>query len=216
MKDVSIAIFRFLLPESAFLCKKVQFYKNIACDIILFHYLCVVNDMIPERNASSLQENNNNKKYNYMDKNISIATLQAFATGLSAQSYAHKVQGLLFASQGFGKLGEKYASHATEEMGYVEKFIDRILDLGGEAKVEATPSQKIYTNAEDFLKADLKVSVDNIPVLRQAMAAVAEDYVTFDILKDYLKDEEEDMFWSEEQLGLISLIGYQIWLIKQM
>lgn len=151
-----------------------------------------------------------------MDKQISIQMLQAFATGLSAQSYAHKVQGKVFASLGFTKLGKKYAEHATEEMSYVEKFIDRILDLGGSVKVEATPASEIFTEPIDFVKADYKVSVDNIPVLRQAMSAVAVDYVTFDIFKDYLKDEEEDMFWSEQQLDLVEKIGYQNWLIQQL
>ena len=35
-------------------------------------------------------------------------------------------------------------------------------------------------------------------------------------MKEYLKDEEEDMCWSEQQLDLIEKIGYQNWLIKQM
>ena len=47
-----------------------------------------------------------------------------------------KVQGQIFKAQGFTKLGEKYIGHYTEEMEWVEKFIDRILDLGGEVKVE--------------------------------------------------------------------------------
>lgn len=156
------------------------------------------------------------KKNDIMDKNISIQTLQAFATGLSAQSYAHKVQGKVFTSQGFTKLGDKYAEHSTEEMGWVEKFLDRILDLGGEAKVEATPSQKVYTSAEEFIKADLQVSISGIEALRQAMAAVKDDAVTYDILFDYLKDEEEDMFWSEQQLDLIGMIGLANWLVNQL
>lgn len=151
-----------------------------------------------------------------MKKEISIQVLQSFATGLAAQSYAHKVQGKVFASQGFKKLGSKYAEHAAEEMGYVDQFIDRILDLGGEGKAEAAPEQTIYENPVDFLKADLQVSIDGIAALRQAMAAVAEDITTFDILKVYLKDEEEDMYWSEEQLGLIEKIGLQNWLVQQL
>ncbi len=151
-----------------------------------------------------------------MDKNISIQALQAFATGLSAQSYAHKVQGKVFSSQGFTKLGDKYAEHSTEEMGWVDKFIDRILDLGGEAKVEAAPAQKIYTDAVEFIKADLQVSVSGIEYLRQAMESVKGDPTTYEILFEYLKDEEEDMYWSEQQLDLIGMIGLQNWLVKQL
>ena len=57
-----------------------------------------------------------------MDKKKSIATLQAYATGLAAQSLQHKVESKIFADQGFSQLGEKYAEHAAEEMGWVDKF----------------------------------------------------------------------------------------------
>ena len=55
-----------------------------------------------------------------------------------------------------------------------------------------------------------------IELLRNCMNGICEDVTTFDIMKEYLKDEEEDMYWSEQQLNLIEKIGYQNWLIKQM
>ena len=42
------------------------------------------------------------------------------------------------------------------------------------------------------------------------------DYLTFDILKDYLADEEEDLYWSQGAVEMIEKIGAQNWLIKQM
>ena len=48
------------------------------------------------------------------------------------------------------------------------------------------------------------------------MATLTDDPTTYDMLKAYLLDEEEDQYWSEEQLELIEKIGYQNWLIKQM
>ena len=53
----------------------------------------------------------------------------------------------------------------------------------------------------------------------QSTMAVYEDFndpTTYDIMKAYLADEEEDLYWDEEQVELISLIGKQNWLIKQM
>jgi Bacterioferritin (cytochrome b1) len=58
--------------------------------------------------------------------------------------------------------------------------------------------------------------VQGVDILRKCMATVADDPITYDMLKAYLLDEEEDQFWSEEQLELIEKIGYQNWLIKQM
>ncbi|MBP3203480.1 MAG: hypothetical protein J6M31_07765 [Bacteroidales bacterium] len=151
-----------------------------------------------------------------MNAQNSIQILQAYATGLSAQSRQHKVQSQVFASMGLGKLAEKYNEHSVEEAGWVEKFIDRIIDLGGEAKVEAAPEQKIYKDVVEFLKADLAVSVKEVPVLGQVTLSLAEDLTTYDLMKGYYQDEEEDMYWMQEQLDLIELIGLQNWLVKQL
>ena len=64
--------------------------------------------------------------------------LQAIVTGLSQQADGHQLQSRVFGAMGFSKLAEKYAEHAAEERGYVDKCADRILDLGGEVKLEDT------------------------------------------------------------------------------
>lgn len=149
-----------------------------------------------------------------MDTKKSIEALQFFITNLNAQSFQHKLQGKLFGSLGFKKLETKYLEHAEEEGKFVDQFIDRLLDLGGELKQEAVGEQPLYKDPIEFLKADYKVSVDGIELLRKCMEGVKEDYITFDMFKEYLKDEEEDMFWSEEQLGLIECISAKPWLMK--
>ena len=151
-----------------------------------------------------------------MDKNKSIQALQAYATGLAAQSLQHKVESKIFAAQGLSKLGEKYAEHAAEEMEWVDKFIDRILDLGGTPKVEAAPEVPVFTDPVEYIKSDVAVSHKEVPVLQQLTLSLQDDFKTFDILKAYALDEEEDMYWSEVQLELIEKIGLQNWLIKQL
>ncbi len=151
-----------------------------------------------------------------MDKNKSIQVLQAYATGLAAQSLQHKVQGKIFASQGYAKLGEKYAEHASEEMDWVDKFIDRLLDLGATPQVEAAPAMSVTTDPVEYIKADLAVSHEQVPILQGVTSSLQDDFKTYDILRDYALDEEEDMFWSETQLELIEKIGLQNWLVKQM
>ena len=149
-----------------------------------------------------------------MGKNKSIEALQFFVTNLNAQSFQHKLQAKIFGSLGFKKLETKYLEHAEEEQGYVNQFIDRLLDLGGELKQEAVQAQTLYKDPIEFLKADYKVSVEGIELLRKCMDGIKDDLTTFDMMKVYLKDEEEDMYWSEEQLGLIECIGDKPWLMK--
>lgn len=151
-----------------------------------------------------------------MDKNKSIQVLQAYATGLAAQSLQHKMQSKIFAAQGFAKLGEKYAEHAAEEMGWVDKFIDRILDLGAIPQVEAAPAMPVTTDPVAYIKADLAVSCEQVPILQTVTTSLQDDFKTYDIMRDYALDEEEDMFWSETQLELIEKIGLQNWLAKQI
>ncbi len=151
-----------------------------------------------------------------MDKNKSIQVLQTYATGLAAQSLQHKVESKIFAAQGLSKLGEKYAEHAAEEMEWVDKFIDRILDLGGTPKVEAAPEVTVFTDPVEYIKSDVAVSHKEVPVLQQLTLSLQDDFKTFDILKAYALDEEEDMYWSEVQLELIEKIGLQNWLVKQL
>lgn len=151
-----------------------------------------------------------------MDKKKSIATLQAYATGLAAQSLQHKVESKIFADQGFSKLGEKYAEHAAEEMGWGDKFIERILDLGGTPLVEAAPEMPVFTDPVEYIKSDLAVSRREVPVLMDLVLSLQDDFKTYDILRAYALDEEEDMLWSETQLDLIEKIGLQNWLVKQL
>ena len=145
-----------------------------------------------------------------------IAGLQAIVTGLSQQAEGHMIQSRIFADQGFSKLADKYAEHAAEEREYVEKCIDRILDLGGEVKNEAKQGAPVCTDAVEWVKYDLQVSRDGLASLAPLVRMSVEDLATFDILAAYYKDEEEDLHWGEQQLELIELIGKQNWLVQQL
>lgn len=48
------------------------------------------------------------------------------------------------------------------------------------------------------------------------MDAAVDDYSTYDLLKEYYQDEEEDMYWGQQQLELIECIGLQNWLARQI
>ncbi len=151
-----------------------------------------------------------------MDSKKSIETLQFFVTGLTEGALVHKQQGLIFKSQGFEKLGQKYIDHFSEEMAWVEKFTNRILDLGGELKFEGAKSRELILNPVDYIKADLKIQQEGVEMLYKCVETLTGDPTTYDIMKGYLADEEEDLYWSEEQLELIECIGIQNWLVKQL
>ena len=127
-----------------------------------------------------------------MNANNSIQALQFFVTGLSNGAFAHLVQGKHFDSMGFKTLGKKYTDHYSEEMGWVEKFMTRINDLGGEVKIEDQKGRELVKDPVEYVKAD------------------------YDLMKAYLADEEEDLYWSQEQVEMVEMIGRQNWLYKQL
>lgn len=145
-----------------------------------------------------------------------IEGLQIIVTELAQQADGHQIQSKIFASQGLTKLAEKYAEHATEERGYVDKCIDRLLDLGVEIKFEAKKEGKVYTDPVEWVKYALQVSKDGLAWLKEIVELARTDYTTFDMLKEYYQDEEEDMYWGEQQLELVEVIGKQNWILQQM
>lgn len=145
-----------------------------------------------------------------------LEALQTIATALSQQADGHAIQSKIFASQGFTKLADKYAEHANEERDYVGKCIDRILDLGGTVKNGAKEETPVYTDAIEWVKYDLQVSVDGLAYLKGIVELAKDDLTTYDLLKDYYKDEEEEMYWGEQQLDLIEKIGETNWYITML
>ena len=151
-----------------------------------------------------------------MDFKSTLQVSQLIINELTGSSFVHKMQGLLFKSQGFDKLGQKYLDHYTEEMAWVEKYANRMMDLGCVPQVDICHKESLIENPKAYIEADLKLQREGVEKLYQLMPALASDPTTYDITKAYLADEEEDLYWDEEQLDLIEKIGYQNWLFKQM
>ena len=151
-----------------------------------------------------------------MDFKTTLEISQMIVNELAGSAFVHKMQGQLFKSQGFEKLGQKYIGHYTEEMEWVEKYTDRMLDLGCVPQVKVCNESTLVEDAKAYIEADLKLQREGVETLYKIMPALASDPTTYDLTKAYLADEEEDLYWDEEQLDLIEKIGYQNWLIRQM
>lgn len=151
-----------------------------------------------------------------MDAKKSIEALQFFVTHLTSGAFAHLVQGKHFEALGFSKLAEKYEGHYDEEMGWVKKFMTRISDLGGEVKIENQQGRDVVQDPVDYVKADLDIQQKGVDMLYDCVAGLKDDPTTYDLMKAYLADEEEDLYWSQGQLEMVEMIGRQNWLAKQL
>ena len=151
-----------------------------------------------------------------MDFTTTLEVSQMIVNELAGSAFVHKMQGQLFKSQGFTKLGQKYIDHYTEEMEWVEKYTNRMLDLGCVPHVKVCNETTLIEDPKAYIEADVNLQRQGVETLYQMMPALAADPTTYDLTKAYLADEEEDLYWDEEQLGMIEMIGIQNWLVKQM
>ena len=151
-----------------------------------------------------------------MDFTTTLQVCQTIVNELTGSSFVHKMQGLLFKSQGFEKLGQKYLDHYAEEQEWIDKYANRMMDLGCVPQVNVKNETALINDPVEYIGADMKLQREGVETLYQLMPVLAADPTTYDITKAYLADEEEDLYWDEEQVELIAQIGRQNWLMKQM
>jgi len=151
-----------------------------------------------------------------MDFTTTLQVSQLIVNELSGSSFVHKMQGLLFKSQGFEKLGQKYLDHYAEEQEWIDKYANRMMDLGVTPQVKVCNETSLVNDPVAYIEADMQLQREGVESLYKMMPALAADPTTYDITKAYLADEEEDLYWDEEQMELIAQIGKQNWLMKQM
>lgn len=145
-----------------------------------------------------------------------IELLQKIGNKILNQANIHGLVALNFEAQGFSKLGDKYKSHALEERDFSQKLFNRILNLGGKICYQNQVSFEVPTSPLEWLRHDLEVSKEGLKELLPLVGAASNDLVTYDWLKDYYKDEDDDLQWTQQQLDLIDAIGYQNWLTQQL
>lgn len=112
---------------------------------------------------------------------------------------------------GVAKLAKHEREESIEEMVHAEKIIDRILLLEGLPNLQDLGKLKIGENVEEIIKSDMALEQDGIAGYRAGVAAAeaAGDYVTADLFKAILAEEEEHLDHQETQLQMINDMGLQ-------
>lgn len=115
----------------------------------------------------------------------------------------------MFHDWGLKELGDYEYHESIDEMKHADKLIERILFLEGLPNLQHLGKLYIGENTQEILECDLRLEMEAIPDLRDAIAYCesCSDYVSRELFEDILESEEEHVDWIETQIDLIKRIG---------
>ena len=144
-----------------------------------------------------------------------IEFLKELAKGWFGNSQQHSIHAQLLKHRGFGKLGDKIMAESDEEWEEAKKVNARLIELG-ETPVVATAEYPVITDIKEMLEYDCKDSAAALPEMSKALAMFDDDYVTKNMLQQFIVDEQEHFNWVRQHLSLMQEIGYENYLIEQL
>ena len=112
---------------------------------------------------------------------------------------------------GVTKLGKHEYDESIEEMHHADWLIERILFLGGLPNLQRLDQVLVGQTVEEILQCDLRLEEKAMSDLREGIAYMegVRDYVSRDLFRRILDNEEEHVDFIERQFDLIKLIGIQ-------
>jgi bacterioferritin len=112
---------------------------------------------------------------------------------------------------GVKKLAEFERGESIDEMKHADRLAERILFLDGLPNFQALGRLRVGENVEEILKADLEAEHQGAKLYRGliAHAETVQDYVTRDLAREILTDEERHIDFIETQFELIARMGLQ-------
>ena len=112
---------------------------------------------------------------------------------------------------GVKRLAEFERHESIDEMKHADRLAERILFLDGLPNFQALGRLRIGENVEEILKADLEAEQQGAKLYRDlvAHAETVRDYVTRDLAREILADEEKHIDFIETQFEMIARMGLQ-------
>ena len=112
---------------------------------------------------------------------------------------------------GIKKLAEYERQESIDEMKHADRIAERVLFLEGLPNFQALGRLRIGQNVEEVLRSDLEAEAEGAKIYREliAHAETVRDYVTRDLAREVLADEEGHIDFIETQFELIERMGLQ-------
>ena len=112
---------------------------------------------------------------------------------------------------GFSRIAKKERAESIEEMHHADRFIQRIVFLEGHPNLQTLDPLMIGQSLKECLECDLKAEYGARDLYREAYAFCHEvgDYVSAELFRDLMADEEGHIDFIESELSLLEKIGIE-------
>lgn len=124
----------------------------------------------------------------------------------------------MFENWGLNELNEHEYKESIDEMKHADALVKRILFLEGLPNLQDFGKLMIGENVPECLENDLKLEIDSHKLLKEAIGHCESsgDYISRELFKQILDEEEEHIDWLETQLELIDQVGLKNYLQSKM
>lgn len=124
----------------------------------------------------------------------------------------------MFRDMGLKELAEHEYEESIDEMKHADELVERVLFLEGLPNMQDIGRLFIGENPQEMLECDLRLEMEAIPVLRDAIeyCESSRDFVSRDLFAGILESEEGHVDWLETQLDLIKKVGLENYLQAKM
>ena len=144
-----------------------------------------------------------------------IELLKMMAKGWFGNSQQHSIHAQLLKARGLTKLGDKIMAESDEEWEEAKKVNARLIELG-ETPVVEIETYPVITDVKEMLEYDYKDAAEALPMMSKSLALFDDDYVTKNMLQEFIVDEQEHYNWVKAHLCIIEQIGMENYLIEQL
>ena len=144
-----------------------------------------------------------------------IEFLKALAKGWFGNSQQHSIHAQLLKDRGLNKLADKIMEESEEEWNEAKKVNARLIELG-ETPVVEIQDYPVITDIKEMLEYDFKDSAEALPMMSKALAMFDDDYVTRNMIQEFIIDEQDHYNWVKTHLCLIEQIGMENYMIEML
>ena len=114
---------------------------------------------------------------------------------------------------GYKSLAKQWRQELIEEMQHADKLIVRIIFLEGSPNMQTLGSLHIGQTVKEVLERDLDSEISARALYQEAATHchAVKDYVSRDLFKELMQNEEDQINFLETQLDLVAKLGLELY-----